>query len=631
MLQSIHDKLHGWVAYVVLGAIASTFVLWGINWSLGSADYAAKVNGREIGVNEVRESYQRQLSQMMRADNGAVDEAQRAALKQKVLEDFVGGEALISRAQDLGYRVSDEELMKEMGRIPALQVAGKFDKDHAIAVLRSQGRDIAEIEAQIRRNVQLQQLDNALHYSSFATPTEVSKIGSLLGQQRELAWMVLPAPHFAASATPDDAAVNSYFNSHKSEYMTPELVNLRYIEISLAQLAAGVTVSEPQLRSYFEEQKTKNPDAYSQDEQRRVRHILFQVTDPKDDAAVKAKAGEVMKRATAGEDFAKLAQQFSQDPGSAKQGGDLGLSDRKGWVPPFADAAFSMNVGEIRGPVKSQFGYHILKLDAIQPASTKTFEQTHADIEAEYRRSEADRLFNSLQDRVADAALQNSTDIEVVARKAGLPVQDIADFSRANGGGALGNAPKVIEAAFSPEVLDGHLSQTVEVEKGRGVILRATDHRLPQQKAQADVRVEVINAWKKQRGIELAQAAAADAVRRLEAGEHWDSLAKSLGATLQPPHFVSRADEAVPVELRRESFEAPKPAGKPVYQSVALSNGDAAAFGVTAVRDDPSVDPQKKAMMIGQFASEIGGADARGYADGARAEAKVIVNPHSMD
>ena len=174
MLQSIHDKLHGWVAYVVLGAIASTFVLWGINWTLGTADYAAKVNGREIGVNAVRESYQRQLSQLMRAENGAVDEAQRAALKHKVLDQFVGSEALISRAQDLGYRVSDEELMKEMGRIPALQVAGKFDKEHAIAVLRSQGRDIGEIEAQIRRDVQLQQLDTALHYSSFATPTEVS-------------------------------------------------------------------------------------------------------------------------------------------------------------------------------------------------------------------------------------------------------------------------------------------------------------------------------------------------------------------------------------------------------------------------------------------------------------------------
>ena len=631
MLQSIHDKLHGWVAYVVLGAIASTFVLWGINWTLGTADYAAKVNGREIGVNAVRESYQRQLSQLMRAENGAVDEAQRAALKHKVLEQFVGSEALISRAQDLGYRVSDEELMKEMGRIPALQVAGKFDKEHAIAVLRSQGRDIGEIEAQIRRDVQLQQLDTALHYSSFATPTEVNKIGSILDQQREVAWMVLPAAHFAASVTPDDTALKTYYDAHKADYLTPELVNLRYLEISLTQLAAGITVSEAQLHSYFEEQKAKNPDAYSQGEQRRVRHILFQVTDPKDDAAVKAKSEQILKRATGGEDFAKLAQEFSQDLGSAKQGGDLGMSDRKAWVAPFGDAAFSMQVGEIRGPVKTQFGYHILKLDAIQPASTKTFEQSHSDIEAEYRRSEADRLFNSLQDRVADAALQNSTDIDVVGRKAGLPVQEIADFSRANGGGTLGNAPKVIEAAFSHDVLDGHLSQTVEVEKGRGVILRATDHRLPQQRVLADVRAEVTAAWKKQRGVELAQAAAADAVKRLEAGEHWDSLAKSLGATLQPAHFVSRADEGVPVELRRASFEAPKPAGKPVYQSLALDNGDAAAFGISAVREDPSVDPQKKALMVGQFASEIGGGEARGYADGARAEAKVIVNPHSID
>jgi len=588
-------------------------------------------NGREISVNEVRESYLRQLAQLTRADNGQVDEAQRAALKQKVLDDFASGEALISRAEDLGYRVSDEELLKEMAHIPAFQVAGKFDKDHAIATLRAQGRDVAEIEAQIRRNVQLQQLDNALHYSSFATPTEISKIGSLVDQQRELAWLTLPAAHFAATATADDAAIDAYYNSHKSAYMTPEIVNLSYIEISLAQLAAGITVSEGQLRAYFEEQKTKNPDAYTQGEQRRVRHILFQVSDAKDDAAAKTKAEQILQRAKGGEDFAKLAQQYSQDTGSAKQGGDLGMSERKVWVAPFADVAFSMQIGEIRGPVKTQFGYHILKLDAIQPASTRTFEQSHSDIEAEYRRSEAERLFNSLQDRVADAALQNSTDIEAVAQKAGLPLQKVTDFSRSDGGGALGNSAKVIEAAFSQDVLDGHLSQTVEVEKGRGVILRATDHRLPREKTLADVRALVLAAWKKQRGVELAQAAAADAVKRLDAGEHWENLAKALGGTLQAAHFVSRSDEAVPLELRRESFEAPKPAAKPVYRSFALSNGDAIAFGVSAVREDPSIDPQRKSMMAGQFAAQIGGGEARGYADGARAEARVIINPHSLD
>jgi peptidyl-prolyl cis-trans isomerase D len=631
MLQSIHDKLKGWVAYVVLGAVASTFVLWGINWTLGTADYAAKVNGREIGVNEVREAYQRELAQQARASNGQLDEAQRAGLKQKVLDDFIGAEALITRSQDLGYRVSDEELLKEMARIPAFQVAGKFDQEHALAVLKAQGRNVAEIEAQIRHNLQLRQLDLALQYSSFATPSEIKRFGTLVDQQRELAWLAIPAAHFAATATADDAALNAYYAAHKADYMTPELVNVSYIEISLAQLAAGITVSEAQLRSYYEDQKTKNPDAYIQAEQRRVRHILFQVTDPKDDAAVKAKAEQVLKRATGGEDFARLAQEFSQDPGSARQGGDLGMSERKVWVAPFADAAFSMNVGEIRGLVKTQFGYHILKLDAIQPSTTRSFDAGRSDIEAEYRRSEADRLFNSLQDRVSDAALQNSTDIEVVARKAGLPVQQVQDFSRTDGGGALGKSPAVIEAAFSQDVLDGHLSQLVEVEKGRGVVLRATDHRLPQQRSLADVRAEVTAAWKKQRGTELAQAAAADAVRRLQAGESWDGLAKALGGTVQAARFVGRSDQSVPVELRRAAFEAPKPSPKPVYRALLLDDGNSIAFCISALRADPASTTQRQVMMASQFASQIGSADAQGYADGVRADAKVIVNPKAMD
>src|ERR1019366_8270420 len=193
-----------------------------------------------------------------------------------------------------------------------------------------------------------------------------------------------------------------------------------------------------QLKAYFEEQKTKTPERYTQAEQRRVRHILLQVTDPKQDAALKAKADAILARAQGGEDFSKLAKEFSQDPGSSQQGGDLGWSDRKAWVAPFADAAFSMKEGEVRGPVKTQFGYHILKLDGIQPVSVKTFEQGKSELESEYRRGEAERLFNNAQDQLADAALQNTTDIDVVARKAGLQVHDVHDFSRTDGGGELG-------------------------------------------------------------------------------------------------------------------------------------------------------------------------------------------------
>src|ERR1700678_3703340 len=444
MLQSIHDKLKGWLAGVVLGIIGLVFVFWGINWTLSAPTYAAKVNGTEVSADEVRQSYQQQLAQAERQSKGAVSDAQRNDIKMRVLDDYVNSEALVTRANKLGYRVTDQQLLQDMAQIPMFQVDGKFDYSHAAAMLRAQGRSIPEVEGLFKRDVQLRQLDSALTLSSFATAAEMKQIRALTKQQRELAWLTLPAEKYASQAVPDDAALKTYYDAHKSDYMTPETVDLHYVEISLAQLGSKVNVDDAQLKAYYDEQKAKTPELFVQPEQRRVSHILFPVANPKDDAAVKAKAEEILKRAEAGEDFSKLAKEFSQDPGSAQQGGDLGWSERKAWVAPFADAAFGMKEGEIRGPVKTQVGYHILKLDGIQPATVKTFEQSKNDLETEYRRNEAERLFNNAQDQLADAALQNATDLDVAARKAGLTVKQVPDFSRTDGGGALGKAPAVI-------------------------------------------------------------------------------------------------------------------------------------------------------------------------------------------
>ena len=632
MLQTIHDKLKGWLAGLVLGAVGLVFVFWGINWTLSAPDYAAKVNGSEISSNEVRQSYQQQLAQFERQATRPVDDAQRNELKRHVLDEYVNSEAVVTRADELGYRVSDADLLKAMSQVPAFQVDGKFDQAHAIAVLKAQGRSISEIEDLFRRDVKLRQLDSALGLSSFATASELRQLRALTRQQRELSWFTVPAAKYAAQATPDDAAIKAYYEAHKAEYMTPETVNLRYVEISMPQLESKVTVDEAQLKAYYEEQKTKTPERFTQPEQRRVRHILLQVSDPKEDAATKAKAEVILKRAQGGEDFAKLAKEFSQDTGSAAQGGDLGMSERKAWVAPFADAAFSMKEGEIRGPVKTQFGYHILKLDAIQPATVKTFEQSKPELETEYRRNEAERLFNNAQDQLADATLQNTPDIDVVARKAGLTVHDIPNFSRTDGGGDLGKSDKILEAAFSQDVLDGRLSPAVEVDKGRGVVLRATDHQLPQQKPLDAVRTDIVAAWKKQRGAELAAAAAADAVKRLTAGEAWESVAKSLGEAPPPPKCIARTDQAVPLEIRREAFQAPTPAAKPVYDKVVLVDGDVAVVAVTAVREDPTGDPrEQESQLRRQFAQQSASGEAQGYAAAARADAKVAVNPQALD
>jgi peptidyl-prolyl cis-trans isomerase D len=631
MLQSIHDKLKGWVAGLVLGAIGLVFVFWGINWTLSAPNYAAKVNGVEISPNEVRQSYQQQLAQIERQSNAPLDDTMRNEIKRRVLDEYVNTEALVTRADDLGYRVSDQQLLQAMSQVPAFQVDGKFDLAHAVAVLNAQGRSVAEIEGLFRRDVKLRQLDTALMASSFATPTELKEYRALTRQQRELAWATVAAAKYEANVAPDDAALKAFFEAHKSDYMTAETVNLRYVELSLAQLASTVKVDDAQLKAYYEEQKAKTPESFVQGEQRRVRHILLPVNDPKEDAAVKAKAEGILKRAQAGEDFAKLAKEFSQDPGSAAQGGDLGWAERKVYVGPFGDAAFSMKVDEIQGPVKTQFGYHILKLDGIQPAKVKSFDESKADMEAEYKRSEAERLFNNAQDQLADAALQNATDLDVVARKAGLKVLEIDNFSRKDGGGALGNVPAVTEAAFSQDVLDGRLSPIVEVEKGRGVVLRATDHKLPQQKPLEAVRTEVLAAWKKQRGVELAAAAAADAVKRLNAGESWDVVIKSLGSPVQAPKFIARSEADVPLEIRTAAFNAPKPAQKPIYEKVRLPNGDAAVFAFSAVREDPNSATLKEDDMRRQYAARIASGEAQSYAAAARADATVTLNPQAID
>jgi peptidyl-prolyl cis-trans isomerase D len=632
MLQTIHDKITGWVAYVILGAIALVFVLWGINWTLGAPTYAAKVNGNEISVNDVRQTYQQQLAQQERQANGGLTEAQRNDIKKRVLDEYVATEALVTRADSLGYRVSEAEVLKAECSVAAFQVDGKCDYAYAVGMLRAQGRSIPEIEAYFLRDAKLRQLDSALSLSSFATATEVQQITALTQQQREVAWLTLSAEKYAASAAPDETAVKAFYDAHHAEYMTPETVDLRYIEISLTQLASKVVVDDAQLKTFYDEQRAKTPERFTQTEQRRVSHILLSVSNPKEDAAVKAKAEGIFKRAQAGEDFAKLAKEFSQDQGSASQGGDLGFSERKTWVAPFGDAAYSMKVDEIRGPVKTQFGYHILKLLAIQPATVKTFEQSKSDLETEYRRNEAEKLFNNAQDQLADAALQNATDIDVVARKAGLTVQEIPAFSRLDGGGALGKVPAVIDAAFSQDVLDGRLSAIVEVEKGRGAVLRATDHQLPQQKPLQAVHTEVVAAWKRQRGVELAAAAAADATKRLDAGESWDSVAKSLGQAVAAPKFISRADQAVPIEVRTTVFGDPKPAaGKPLYNDVTLAAGDAAVIVLTGVREQPADPKQPADALRRQFAAQMASSEAANYAAAARADAKVTLNPQAIE
>jgi peptidyl-prolyl cis-trans isomerase D len=282
--------------------------------------------------------------------------------------------------------------------------------------------------------------------------------------------------------------------------------------------------------------------------------------------------------------------------------------------------------------VKSQFGYHILKLIGIRPAAEKTFEQMRSALESEYRRSQAEKVFNDVQDQLTDAALQSGQDIDAVAKKAGLPVKDVQNFSKTTGGGDLGASPKLIEAVFSTDVLDGHLSQIVQVDANRAVIVHATDHRLPQQKPLAEVESAVLAAVKAEQGKRQLAEAAAATVKSLEAGADWQAIGKSLGAVPVAPKFYGRADSTAPMEIRMHAFEAPKPSGKPQYFTVQLPPGDVAVVGYSALRLDPApVAAEEKSGIRRQYAESLAAGEAESYAQAARASARIVENPAAFD
>src|ERR1700680_174927 len=363
MLQSIRDRLHGPLAYLVLGPIVLVFVAWGaygiVNLNVGGANYAAEANGSKISLEEARNAGLRPQSQGRQRLGGAEIPAElRARLQDQVLESMSGTALLTRRTQDLGYRVSHDALRDAVHGEPAFQVGGQYSPEAAKAALAQAGISLEAFESELRSEVQRVQLEGGIRASDFVTPPELARLADLEDQEREVRYLLLPVEQFTSAAKTDDAAVQAYYQAHQEQYMTPESVHLQYAELRLETLAAQQAVSDADLHAAYE----KNRSRLEVPERRHARQIVI---PGKDDSAALAQAQQVLAQAKDGKDFSELARQYSQDPGSAHNGGDLGWAERSSFVAPFADALFGMSVGEIKGLVKTQFGYHIIRLDEI--------------------------------------------------------------------------------------------------------------------------------------------------------------------------------------------------------------------------------------------------------------------------
>jgi peptidyl-prolyl cis-trans isomerase D len=636
MLQRIRDSLQAqrWLAYVVLGALALVFAAWGaygiVDLQIGAGNYAAKVEGEKVSVEEVREAWQQQQAQWESRIGGDLPAPLKTQLQDQLLESLVRTTLLTQRTRDMGYRVSDTQVHQALRSEPAFQIDGKYSAEAAKSRLAQAGIPLQAFEADLRRSLQRGQLQNSIRVSDFMTPRELGRLRALVDEQREARYVLLAPDKFAGSAPIEEAKIQEYYKRNQASFMTPEWVRLEYAELRLDQLAAQMQVADADLKATYD--KAKN--TYNEPEKRKARHVLIQVGEGKNDAAAKRLADEVLAKANSGQDFAALAKQYSDDPGSKENGGDLGWAERGYFVAEFADALFGMKAGEIRGPVKTQFGYHVIKLDEIQPGKTRTFEEARPEIEAQVRRDLSADRFGDIQEQIQRRLEEPGANFDALAKEFNLQTGEVARYERGAGGAPLGDSPEIQELAFSTAVIDEkRVGGPVAVGEDRIVMVRALEHHKPEPKPLETVRTDIVAALTKERGTEAARKASEEAVRKLETGTAFEVVAKELGVTAEPARFVGRNDPSVPAELRSLIFNGPKPTRlKPIVRTQALGDGSVAVVQVTDVRSQAQpTNATEQAQWSREHIARHAEMEYDAYVEALRRSADVSKNPKAFE
>lgn len=625
MLQTIHDKLKGIFAITILAALAVVFVFWGVDVSVGTFTQARgiEVNGREIAVEEVLNSYQQELSRYQAAFGEAgVPEDMRKELQRGALDRAVQSELLRQRTRTLGYGASNAQVLEAIRQIAAFQVAGQFSADAYHAALRSANLSPEQFEAEQREFVLARQLDRGVSASAFLLPGEFERVVTLRLETREIGWAVVPGAAFTDAVALDEAAIAAYYEEHRDRYMTEERADVAWVELNIDQLAAGVTIDEAQLRQFYDDNQAR----YSTAGRRRARHILFDAGA--DAAAAEARARAAYERARAGEDFAQLARELSDDPGSKDQGGDLGFAERSDFVAAFADAVWDMQPGEIRGPVKSDFGWHVIKLEEVEQESTRSFEEMRAELETELRRAEVEKAFGDRQEELDTLAFEAAGELEAVASKMNLPIRRMTGFTRA-GGGELGSSRALIEAVFAADTLAGRELRTVELAPGRVVALGVTSHAPATPRALDEIRPLIVNAARLAQAQKLAAERADAVAKELRSGAAWDEATKAWQGMGGDLRLARRDDQQIPPEVAAAAFRAPVPQGQPSYGTATLASGDTAIWRVSAMRPGSlaALSPEERQEQGEQTRQRAQYTDAAVYVTSMKANAEVDVNP----
>lgn len=598
MLEHIRSRATGWFAWIIVGMIIIPFALWGVHQYIGGGGdtSVAKVDGVEISQGQLQSAYLQQRQRLQQMFGGKLPPMfSDKMIKSQVLQQLVEKQMMVQAASDNGLRIGDKTLAATITGIDAFKENGKFSEARYRQLLGAQGMTPGAFEQRVRRDLLASQLTDSVNKTAFATDADVDNYLKLQMQQRTVGYLTVAMSKFKDEVKVSDKEISDYYEKHSQDYMQPERVKVDYLELKLADLAAKIDVDEATMRERYEAHKIN----YQTPEQRKARHILIKVAKdakPEEVAAAKKKIEAILARIRKGEDFAELAKKESQDPGSAKQGGELGFFGKGVMDPAFENATFALKKGEVSEPVRSSFGFHIIQLEDIKGGETKPFDEVKASIKKEIQNEKAEQQYYDMADQLANLTYEHPESLQVAAEQLKLPIKTSEYFSR-NGGAGIASNPKVTAAAFSDDVLArGNNSEGIELERNHMVVLRIKDHQPAMLRPLDKVRAGIENTLKGDKAKDKAKELADAVLGRLRAGEQPAELAKALSVDWSEKKSVSRDSTELPRPISKAVFAMAKPTeGKPQTQVLAMPSGDDAVIILFAVEDGKPGDADEKA------------------------------------
>ena len=620
MLQNIREKFTGWIAISILAVIGLSFVFVGLNYSFIGQSYAAKVDGVDIGVGQFENAYREQLQANPQLSQ--LPDEYRQQLRSSILEQLIQQRVIDNYLDKAGYQIRDEDVTAMIQRAPEFQVDGKFDIETYRTLLAQAGYEPARFEAAQRQSLRRQQLQRAIRGSALVSPAQYRRFLNLAAEQRVVTLATIDADAVQNEVTVSDEMITAFYDDNPTLYQLPETADVEYVEISRNDIAATVSISEQDLQEYYESSK----DRYLQDEQRQARHILVPLGDDED--AAETTARELLARAKAGEPFEDLAREYSADGGTAAQGGDLGVLTRSQLPGELGGAIFSMDQGTIEGPVKTDFGFHVVRLDRILERGPLPLDQVRGELTSELQDQQAESRFRDLERRLSDA-LFDATDIRALAATVGTEVKT-ADGVTRRGGGDFGNNQAAIDAIFDESVLAGDLlSEIVELDANRTVVFAVTNHVAAQRQPLDEVREAIRETLKARQAETLMAEKAEQMLTALAAGEEFAAAAESIGATAAPSTAITRNAEDFDQSVAVAVFTALKPtADKPTWGSTRNDNGGFTVYSLDAVMPGrpESIPLAERDAGKTQLADQSGIGDFVAFVQALRANADIAIN-----